>query len=272
MWTGEGKNARIPLMKIGVFDSGLGGLVIAKSLIQALPQYDYVYYGDTAHVPYGEKTPGRILAYTLEAMRFLIAQKCGLIIIACNTAPAITLRYLQKRFCPKLAPNVKILGVIIPTVEEALKNGEKQIGVVATPTTIHSDIYGVELRKISPNVEVVSLATPRLVPAIEANDFNEAEKAIAEYARNFQDIPALILGCTHYPLVKDLFQKYLPQTRLVCQDDLMGQKLADYLKRHTEIETKLSRGQTRQFFVSSLSPTYTQVAEKLFPKIQLKRK
>ena len=258
-------------MKIGVFDSGLGGLVIAKALMQALPQYDYVYYGDTAHVPYGEKTPGRILAYTLDAMRFLIAQDCGLIIIACNTATAITLRYLQKRFCPKFAPHVKILGVIIPTVEEALKNGEKQISVVGTPTTIHSDIYGVELRKILPDVQVVSLATPRLVPTIEKNDFIEAEKAIAEYAKTFQNISALILGCTHYPLVKDLFQKYLPKTRLISQDDLMGQKLADYLKRHNEIETKLSREATRQFFVSSLSSTYTLGAQKLFPKIQIKK-
>ena len=259
-------------MKIGVFDSGLGGLVIAKALIEALPQYDYVYYGDTAHMPYGEKTPGRILAYTLDAMRFLMAQECSLIIIACNTVTAITLRYLQKRFCPKEAPNVKILGVIIPTVEEALKNGEQSIGIVATPTTIHSDIYGVELKKISPDVEVFSLATPRLAPAIERNDFVGAEKAIAEYAQVFQRIPALILGCTHYPLAKDLFQKYLPSTRLVCQDDLMGKKLADYLGRHSEIETCLSHGGTRQFFVSQLSNTYIQVAQKLFPKIQLKRK
>ncbi len=258
-------------MKIGVFDSGLGGLVIAKALMQVLPQYDYVYYGDTAHVPYGEKTPGRILAYTLDAMRFLIAQDCSLIIIACNTATAITLRYLQKRFCPKEAPNVKILGVIIPTVEEALKNGEKQIGVIGTPTTIHSDIYGVELRKILPDVQVISLATPRLVPAIEKNDFVMAEQAIAEYVKTFQNIPALILGCTHYPLVKDLFQKYLPKTRLISQDDLMGQKLFNYLKHHKEIETKLSRGGTRQFFVSQLSPSYTQVAQKLFPNIQLER-
>ena len=256
-------------MKIGVFDSGLGGLVIAKALMQALPQYDYIYYGDTEHVPYGEKTPGRILAYTLKAMRFLIQHECGIIIIACNTATAITLRYLQKRFCPKFAPHVKILGVIIPTVEEALKQGEKRIGVVGTPTTIRSDIYGVELRKISPQVEVVSLATPRLVPAIETNDFKEAKQAISEYAQKFQDFPALILGCTHYPLVKDLFREALPNTRLVCQDDLMGKKLTDYLNRHTEIKTKLSCKGTRQFFVSKMSKGYTQVAQKLFSDIRL---
>ena len=256
-------------MKIGVFDSGLGGLVIAKALMQALPEYDYVYYGDTAHVPYGEKTPGRILAYTLEAMRFLIKQDCGLIIIACNTATAITLRYLQKRFCPKVAPNVKILGVIIPTVEEALKNNENTIGVVGTPTTIRSDIYGVELKKIKPTVNVISLATPQLVPAIETNNFEQAKTAIKEYAQTFQNIPALILGCTHYPLVKNIFQEYLPDTHLVTQDELMGQKLKDYLTRHSEIETQLSRDQTRQFYVSQLSPAYTQVAKKVFPEILL---
>ena len=259
-------------MKIGVFDSGLGGLVIAKALMTALPQYDYIYYGDTAHLPYGEKTPGRILSYTLEAIRFLIEKDCSLIIIACNTATAITLRYLQKRFCPKEAPNVKILGVIIPTVEEALKNDEKIIGVVGTPTTIHSDIYGVELRKIDSNVKVVSLETPLLVPAIEANDFIRADESVVQYSQVFQNIPALILGCTHYPLIKDLFQKHLPQTRLVCQDDLIGKKLTDYLKRHPEIEIKLSRRGDRRFFVSSLSDSYTQVAQKLFPKIQLERK
>ena len=259
-------------MKIGVFDSGLGGLVIAKALMQALPEYDYVYYGDTRNLPYGEKTSGRILAYTLDAMRFLIGEGCGLIIIACNTATAITLRYLQKRFCPQYATNVKILGVIIPTVETALKTSTDRIGVVATPATIRSDIYGIELRKIAPDVNVISLAAPRLVPLIEANNFQLAEQAITEYALNFQKVPALILGCTHYPIVKDLFQKYLPDTRIVAQDDLMGDKLTDYLKRHSEIETKLSRGATRRFYVSQLSPGYTQVARKLFPNIKLERK
>ena len=256
-------------MKIGVFDSGLGGLVIAKALMQALPQYDYIYYGDTAHLPYGEKTSGRILAYTLDAMRFLISEGCGLIIIACNTATAITLRYLQKRFCPQFAPHVKILGVIIPTVETALQTSTDRIGVVATPATIRSDIYGVELRKISPKVKVLSLATPRLVPAIEANDFHAAEQAIAEYAENFQNIPALILGCTHYPIVKDIFQKYLPNTRIVAQDDLMGEKLTNYLKRHTEIETKLSRAGTCRFIVSQKTSGYLSVARLIDKNIQL---
>ena len=259
-------------MKIGVFDSGLGGLVIAKALMEALPDYDYVYYGDTAHLPYGEKTSGRILAYTLDAMRFLIDQGCGLIIIACNTATAITLRYLQKRFCPKYAPHVKILGVIIPTVEVALENLDNTIGVVATPATVRSDIYAVELKKIKPDLNVFTLATPALVPAIEKGDFDLAEKTVAQYSEKLNHLPVLILGCTHYPIIKDLFQKYLPNTRIIAQTELMGEKLTDYLKRHSEIETKLSRKGTRQFIVSQMSDGYNQVSQKLFPDIQLERK
>ena len=256
-------------MKIGVFDSGLGGLVIAKALMEALPQYDYVYYGDTAHLPYGEKTSGRILAYTLDAIQYLIQQGCGLIIIACNTATAITLRYLQKRFCPKYAPNVKILGVIIPTVEVALESSDSVIGVVATPATVKSDIYAVELKKIRPDLDVMTMATPALVPAIEKGDFDLAEKEVAKYSEKLKHLPVLILGCTHYPIIKDLFQKYLPNTCIIAQTELMGEKLSYYLKRHTEIETKLSRKGTRQFIVSQMSSGYNQVAQKLFPKIQL---
>ena len=241
------------IMKIGVFDSGLGGLVIAKSLIKALPQYDYVYFGDTKHLPYGEKTAGHILKYTLQAMRFLIKQDCRLIIIACNSATAVTLRYLQKRFCPKYAPDVKILGVIIPTVEEALKDNTKNIGIVATPTTVRSDIYKVELQKINPDLNVFSLA----------------EKEVARYAEKLKHLPVLILGCTHYPIIKNLFQKYLPQTKIIAQTELMGEKLADYLKRHDEIETQLTRNQTRRFFVSKKTDGYLNVARLIDADIHL---
>ena len=110
-------------MRIGVFDSGLGGLVITKSFIETLPEYDYVYYGDTANLPYGEKSSAQILSYTIDAVKFLISQKCGLIIIACNTATSIALRYIQQRFIPEFAPDIKVLGVVIPTVETALLSG-----------------------------------------------------------------------------------------------------------------------------------------------------
>lgn len=257
-------------MKIGVFDSGLGGLIIAKSLMQALPEYDYVYYGDTKNLPYGEKTTGQILKYTLNAIRFLIQKNCSLIIIACNSATAVTLRYLQQRFCPKYAPNVKILGVVIPTVEEALQQKASQIAVVATPTTIRSDIYQVELKKINPHLEVFSLATPNLVPAIESGNFDLAEKEVIKYAEKLKHLPVLILGCTHYPIIKDLFQKYLPDTQIIAQTELMGKKLDDYLKRHPEIESRLLRNKTRQFFVTQKTQGYLSVAHLIDADIDLK--
>lgn len=254
-------------MKIGVFDSGLGGLVITKAFIRAMPEYDYVYYGDTANLPYGEKEPAQILGYTLDAVRYLIAQNCGLIIIACNTATSIALRYIQQKFIPSYAPDVKVLGVVIPTVEEALQDGAAKVGVVATRATAQSRLYTAELRKIKPELDVLEIAAPELVPAIERNDFAAAEKIVAEYAPRFADVDSLILGCTHYPLVKEFFRRALPAVRVIAQDELMGAKLKDYLRRHLEIDICLSRAHDYKFLVSSLNEHYRSVAKKMFPDI-----
>ena len=256
-------------MKIGVFDSGLGGLVITKALIKALPQYDYLYYGDSAHLPYGDKTSGTILNYTLQAMKYLIANDCKLIIIACNTATAITLRYIQQRFIPAYAPDIKVLGVVIPTVEVATEQNKTRIGVVATNATVRSQIYTTELLKLNPNCAVTEVAAPELVPAIEANDFAKAEKIVHFYAANFRDCQSLILGCTHYPLVKDYFRQELPNVEIVSQDELMGAKLTDYLQRHPEIETALTHGYKREFQVSRSDEKAHRVAQILFDDINL---
>ncbi len=257
-------------MKIGIFDSGLGGLVITKAFIKAMPEYDYVYYGDTQNLPYGEKTSGQILAYTLEAIKFLVSQKCGLIIIACNTATSIALRYLQQRFMPEYAPDVKVLGVVIPTVEEAVLTAASKVGVIATSATVRSQIYQTELHKIKPELAVEEIAAPKLVPAIENNDFAQAEKLCSEYVAAFHDIDSLILGCTHYPLVKDFFRRALPaHVRVVSQDELMGAKLQDYLCRHIEIDITLSRNADYKFMVSNLNPHYQKVAALLFPDIPI---
>lgn len=252
-------------MKIGVFDSGLGGLVITKAFIKTMPEYDYVYFGDTKHLPYGEKTSGRILNYTLEAVKFLIAQDCAIIIIACNTATSIALRYIQQRFIPVYAPDVKVLGVVIPTVEEALGKQVKKVGVAATNATVHSHIYQTELHKINPKIAVTEVATPDLVPAIENNDFALAEELVKKYAARFADMDSLILGCTHYPLLKDYFRKYLPSSvNVISQDELMGNKLKDYLQRHQEIDIKLSRNHCYKFGVSRLNKHYQKVSSALF--------
>lgn len=257
-------------MKIGVFDSGLGGLVITKAFIEAMPEYDYVYYGDTKHLPYGEKTSGRILNYTLEAVKFLIAQDCAIIIIACNTATSIALRYIQQRFLPVYAPNVKVLGVVIPTVEESLEEKTKLVGVAATNATVRSHIYQTELHKINPNIEVLELATPDLVPAIENNNFALAEELVKIYAARFEKADSLILGCTHYPLLKEYFRRYLPKTvKVISQDELMGAKLKDYLRRHQEIDSLLSRNCSYRFGVSRMNKHYQKVSSTLSPDIPI---
>ncbi len=258
-------------MKIGVFDSGLGGLVITKAFREALPDYDYIYYGDTANLPYGEKTSEQILTYTLNAIKFLIKQNCGLIIIACNTATAIALRYLQQKFIPSYAPDVKILGVVIPTVEEALENNAKRIGVLATKSTVNSHIYQAELLKINPNLEVFEIAAPELVPAIENNDFDTAQKFAKQYASQFNDIDSLILGCTHYPLLKTYLRQHCEEKiKIVSQDEIMGKKLADYLNRHIEIDICLSRNNELKILVSQNDKKYCEVAKLLFPNTPIK--
>ncbi len=257
-------------MKIGVFDSGLGGLVITKAFMDRLPEYDYLYLGDTRHLPYGEKTSGRILKYTLDALRWLIKNDCKLVIIACNTATSVTLRYIQQKFIPAVAPEVKVLGVVIPTVETAVENGGRNIGVIATPATVNSHIYRIELQKLNNNLSVQELATPLLVPKIENNDFADMENIVADYLRAFQGIDRLILGCTHYPLIKEYCRKLLPQdAEVISQDELMGAKLADYLRRHTEIESCLNRNGNRRFCVTKLSPKACDVALRLIPGIKI---
>lgn len=256
-------------MKIGVFDSGLGGLVITKAFITAMPEYDYLYYGDSAHLPYGDKTSGQILGYTLAAMRYMIDNGCKLIVIACNTATSIALRYVQRRFVPEYAPEVKVLGVVIPTVETALEDSAARVGVVATSATVRSHIYREELRKIKPDLDIVEIAAPELVPAIEKNDFAYAEEFVREYCRSFAGCDSLILGCTHYPLLKRAFRRCLPQVKVVSQDELMAQKLRDYLRRHPEIDDCLGRGGGRSFRVSSLNAHAAKVASALFEGIPL---
>ena len=258
-------------MKIGVFDSGLGGLVITKAFIDALPQYDYLYLGDTAHLPYGEKTSGRILKYTLDAMRWLIKQDCKLIIIACNTATSICLRYIQQKFIPSEAPDVKVLGVIIPTVEVALSGGEKNIGVIATRATVESHIYQTDLQKLQSDIIVLEQATPKIVPLIEENDFSNMEKILEGYLQPLKGVESLILGCTHYPLIKNYARKILPNCHIISQDEFMGAKLTDYLRRHPEIETKLSKNQKRRFVVSQINPKAQAIAERLIPAIKLEQ-
>lgn len=257
-------------MRIGIFDSGLGGLVIARAIIKRLPKYDYIYLGDAKNLPYGEKSPRLIYRHTLKAVDFLFKKNCQLIIIACNTSSAWALRKIQQKFLPTTYSKRQVLGVIIPTLETADNNHRrKKIGVIGTTATINSHIYKKELLKIDPEAQIFELATPDLVPLIEGDSLQKAKKSLKLYLRPLlkQGIEALVLGCTHYPIIKKACKAIVGENiSVISQDEIIPKKLIDYLKRHSEISRKLSKTHKRQFWVTSQSKKFNEVAKRLFGK------
>lgn len=253
-------------MKIGIFDSGLGGLVIAHSLMSAVPDYDYVYFGDMAHVPYGDRSQEDIYEFTREGVTYLFEQDCQLVILACNSASAEALRKLQREYLPRYYPDRKLLGVLVPAAEEVGRVTQGRVGVLATEATVESNAFVKEIRKCFPEAEVFQQAAPKLVPLIEAGNSDTIESALHEYIAPLlqKQIDTLVLGCTHYPIIKDVVRRLSPGVRVVSQDEIIPVSLREYLARHSEIEEKLSRGKTRAFYVSQLSNVNDRVVLELF--------
>jgi glutamate racemase len=254
-------------MKIGVFDSGLGGLFTTKALVKALPKYDYVYLGDTKRVPYGNRSHEVIYEFLKEGIDFLFAQDCAIIIVACNTASAEALRILQQTYLPKKYPDKKVLGMIVPIVEECAQF--KRVGLIGTSATISSGAYLNECKKRAPGVQLFSLATPLLVPLIENNGKKYIKPILTDYLKAFKGkkLDALILGCTHYPIIKKEIASLLPKgVKIISQDTVLPKRMRDYLKRHAEIETKLSKKGTLRFCVTDVTEEFTKRASAWFGK------
>ena len=246
-------------MNIGVFDSGLGGLLILKAIAKALPLYDYVYYADTANLPYGDKTEEEIYILTKTAIEELFKRDCVLVIVACNTASAETLRRIQDTFLREEYPDRKILGVIIPTIEEVVERGISRALLVATKRTVDSCKYEKELTKlVDSHVELVSVATPDLVPLIEAHQIEEAaEEAINVIESKTREGDAVLLGCTHYILLKDSLRSHFGDSRtFIAQDEVIPKKLTDYLTRHPEITSRLASAGKRSIYLTEHRPDY----------------
>jgi len=246
---------------IGVFDSGYGGLTVLKEVIQYLPDKDFVYLGDNARTPYGTRSFDVVYTYTLQAVKKLFEQGCYLVILACNTASAKALRNIQQKDLPVLAPDKRVLGVIRPSVEfasEVTKNGH--VGVLATPGTVASLSYPIELEKWSDGKVKVTTqqACPMWVPIVENNEIGTpgADYFIqADMNRLFSkdpEIDCLILGCTHYPLLIESIRKFLPgkQVRVIEQGRIVAERLVDYLSRHPEIDKKCSNGGTINYYTT----------------------
>lgn len=246
-------------MNIGFFDSGLGGLLVLKAVARALPQYDYIYYADTKHLPYGDKTEEKIYEYTKSAIEELFKRDCILVVVACNTSSAETLRRIQDTYLSQNYPERRILGVIVPTIEEVVEVKPKRVLLLATKRTVDSDKYARELEKITRgDIELVSVATPELVPLIEAHKLDEATlSAIKTIEANTGEGEAVILGCTHYVLLKDSLRAHFGITRtFISQDEVIPKKLANYLDRHPEIASRVSDTGKRQIHLTEHRPDY----------------
>lgn len=254
-------------MKIGIFDSGLGGLVILRGVRKSLPQYDYVYFGDTRHLPYGKRSQAEIYRFTKRGVKFLFKQNCDLVVLACNTASSQALRKIQRDFLPNYYPNKRVLGVIIPTTEEIVAKRFSSVGILATAATIKSKAYVKELKKLNKNIKIFQQAAPKLVTLIENYDKDNITPALKVYLKKLKKnkVQAVVLACTHYPLVKKEIKSQLPaRTVVIGQDVIIPRKLKSYLIRHGEITKKLSRGGSCRLYVSKFSKHYINLEKKWF--------
>lgn len=264
-------------MKIGVFDSGLGGLTILKVILKKLPQYDYIYLGDNARVPYGGRSRDVIYEFTRQAVDFLFARGCKLVIIACNSATANALKKLQTEYLPKHYPDRKVLGIIKPTIEYLLEHQQERVGIIGTYATVDSGAYLREIHKVLPRAKVWQQSCPLLVPVIEENerDWVGTGMLLDKYLAPIKQkrLETLILACTHYGLIKKQIQaKMGAVTVVIDQGQLVAGKLASYLVKHPEIDRKLTRTRHRTYYVTDLNERFQKIAELfLGQKVDIKK-
>ena len=245
---------------IGIFDSGFGGLSIFREIHRLLPNYDYIFLGDNARAPYGDRSFQEVFDFTNQAVRRLFAMGCPLVILACNTASAKALRNIQQNELPSMDdPTRRVLGVIRPTVERVANlTYSGHIGLVATRATVSSRSYDMELAHLADSLRLTSHACPRWVPLIERGLMTspelrrEVKADLAALLAADPDIDTIILGCTHYPLITSVIQQALqeldhPEIILMPQGKPVSYALQDYLRRHTEMECRISRGGQTQF-------------------------
>jgi glutamate racemase len=243
---------------IGVFDSGYGGLTVLKEIIKKLPQYDYLYLGDNARAPYGNRSFETVYQYTLDCVKWFFEKNCHLVILACNTASAKALRNIQQKDLPNLAPYKRVLGVIRPTAE-VIGNYSKtrEVGILATNGTVQSGSYKMEINKQFPDISVQQEACPIWVPLVENNELTGPgteyfiKKHIDSLLQKSKNIDTVLLACTHYPLLADVIKKYLPaDTQLLSQGEIVADSLVEYLHRHPEIEQQCSKNGEYLFYTT----------------------
>lgn len=243
-----------------------------KSIVDHLPQYDYIYIGDNARAPYGNRSFDTVHQYTLECVQEFFKMGCPLVILACNTASAKALRTIQQNDLPHIDPLKRVLGVIRPTAEVI---GEytttRSVAVLGTKGTVNSESYLIEINHFFPDVKVHQMACPMWVPLVENGEYNSegadyfVKKYLDQLLAEAPDIDALLLACTHYPLLIDKIKKYLPSgINVITQGEIVARSLADYLHRHPEIEQKCTKGGSRQFFTTDSTEDFDSHASIFF--------
>lgn len=261
------------MQPIGIFDSGYGGLTVFRSIADQLPQYDYLYLGDNARAPYGNRSFETVYEYTLQCVEWFFEQGCPLVILACNTASAKALRNIQQIDLPRIDPEKRVLGVIRPTAEVVGQyTHTKKVGVLGTRGTVNSGSYLKEISNFYPDIEVFQHACPLWVPFIENGDYQD--EGIDYYIRHdlellfaqSDDIDTVLLACTHYPLLADKIRKFLPDKdiTLLGQGNLVAESLTAYLQRHPEMETRVSKGGTKRFFTTDSVADFEENATRFF--------
>lgn len=243
---------------IGIFDSGYGGLTILHGIRQLLPQYDYLYLGDNARAPYGPRSFDVVYEFTREAVLKLFELGCQLIILGCNTASAKALRSIQQHDLAQWDPKRRVLGVIRPTAEIIGRlTRNNHVGLLATEGTVKSQSYEMEIAKLWPNIKVTGQACPFWVPLVEYDEADSpgadyfVKKRIDQLLSADPNIDAVILGCTHYPLLLPKIKSYMPDhVEVISQGCHVAESLENYLQRHPEIESQCSKNGVTRYFTT----------------------
>ena len=254
---------------IGIFDSGYGGLTILHGVRHLLPEYDYLYLGDNARAPYGPRSFDVVYEFTRQAVIKLFDMGCQLVILGCNTASAKALRTIQQVDLPKIDPERRVLGIIRPTAEVIGQlTKSRHVGVLATEGTIKSESYNLEIQKLYPDIVVSGVACPFWVPLVEYNEADSpgadyfVKKRIDQLMRLDPNIDAIILGCTHYPLLMPKIVKYVePGIRIIPQGEYVAESLKNYFLRHPEMEQKCSKGGNVEYLTTENPDKFRESAQ-----------
>lgn len=254
---------------IGIFDSGYGGLTILHGIRQRLPEYDYMYLGDNARAPYGSRSFEVVYQFTRQAVLKLFSMGCQLVILGCNTASAKALRSIQQRDLPQWDSDRRVLGIIRPTAE-VIGNltTTRHVGLLATPGTILSGSYELEIAKLFPDIKLSGVGCPLWASIVEANEADSpgadyfVKKRIDMLMRKDPEIDAIILGCTHYPLLMSSIVKHVPQgVRIIPQGEYVADSLRSYLNRHTAMDNMLTKGGTCRYLTTESEDKFQETAQ-----------